>query len=70
MMHPTLFLDQNREFEKQSKLADDKAKADLIANTPAKIGARISGPLFGEAPRQLTLARPQDQSDKHRPEGN
>ena len=36
-------------------MADDKAKADLIAGTPAKIGATIKGPLFGTPPKQQGL---------------
>ena len=54
-MTPKTLLEKTREFERQSKLADDKAKAALIQGTPAKIGATIKGPLFGPAPRQLTL---------------
>ena len=54
-MTPKTLLEKTREFERQSKLADDKAKADLIAGTPSKIGATITGPLFGTPPKQQGL---------------
>ena len=44
---------QTESFQKNSRAADDKAKADLIQNTPAGI-VKISGPLFG-SPEQKSL---------------
>ena len=41
-MHPKTLMEQTRKFERDSRLADDKAKADIIASTPAKIGATVS----------------------------
>ena len=38
-MTPTTLMEQTRKFERDSRLADDKTKADLIAGTPTKIGA-------------------------------
>ena len=37
MMNTKTLLEKTQEFEKQSRLADDKAKADLVAGTPAKL---------------------------------
>ena len=54
-MTPKRLLEKTREFERRSKLSDDKAKVDLIQGTPAKIGATIKGPLFGTPPKQQGL---------------
>ena len=53
MMNTKTLLEKTREFERRSRLADDKAKADLVAGTPAKLGT-VKGPLF-PGPKQLTL---------------
>ena len=55
MMTTKTLLEKTQEFERRSRLADDKAKADLIQGTPAKIGGRISGPLFGGSTEQKSL---------------
>ena len=39
-------LEQTEAFERYPRLADDKAKADIIQNTPAG-HLSIKGPLFG-----------------------
>ena len=43
---PRELLEQSEKCGKDSRMADDKAKADIIQNTPAGI-VEISGPLFG-----------------------
>ena len=43
---PSELLEQSEKCGKDSRMADDKAKADIIQNTPAGI-VEISGPLFG-----------------------
>ena len=53
MMNTKTLLEKTQEFEKQSRLGDDKAKADLVAGTPAKLGT-VQGPLFPGS-KQLTL---------------
>ena len=55
MMTTKTLLEKTQEFERRSRLADDKAKAELIQGTPAKIGSTIKGPLFGPPPKQSGL---------------
>ena len=43
---PRELLEQSEKCGKDSRMADDKAKADIIQNTPAG-AVNISGPLFG-----------------------
>ena len=43
---PIELLEQSEKCGKDSRMADDKAKTDLIQNTPAG-AVNISGPLFG-----------------------
>ena len=50
---PSELLEQSEKCGKDSRAADDKAKADLIQNTPAG-AVEISGPLFG-SPEQPSL---------------
>ena len=54
MMNPKTLLEKTREFEKKSRLADDKAKCDVLAKTGRR-QFRVSGPLFDKECEQLDL---------------